>query len=565
MNHDSELASSIPIVIELAPGLDALLGAAQVAGGELERDLAGELRFLGLHGRPIVEPLPSTEGRAIRIRVHDQLQPYPAAEMARAWAVVTPPELSGLPAASTGSPAVFRDEWFRAWAERQAPADPSGPGLAAAFMRELVRSVILQRPACLVGPGQVEAFLAARPRALGRTGRDVAERDARLLLRSLLALGLSVADADVVWAALRSGWRIGRAVEDTVEAAAAALRPNKIEVYAHPSLLPGAQDEQAMLDRLELNLFRELGIRLPKLVIRATPELPERAVRVRINHLLGAVRSAPTSLLEVVAAELRERGCALVGIEDVEYLLSRLDGIFPELVSASLERLFVADLTRVLRALVAERLPIRDIRAILERLLQFDVIPLDPLSHLVIDERLPVAPQTPPCLTARWRQYLAFVRAGSGLRNLMTQDYGEGGDVVTSVPVIELDRELEGRIRAAAAQSCRGTARTLDQLRDELLDEVGAGLALRALWPTRKTPALLVADPLLRPLIRELTAGELPHLPVVVSGELRPDVVRRRVDEAVAERPGTPTPGRPADATAVRPRRSVLRPRLRRG
>jgi hypothetical protein len=569
MNHATELPLPIPVAIELAPELDGLLDAAKAASVELERDLAEETRSLGLQGKPIVEPLLSSGGSAIRIRVHNRLQPYPASEMARAWAVVAPPELSDL-VAMPDDPLAFPDEWFREWARTRDGGDPSGSALVASFMRELVHSVILRRPECLVGNGQVKAFLSDRQHVVRRIGRDAAERDAHVLLRSLLALGLSVRETDVVWVSLATGQRLGRGVEDSVEAAAAALRPHRIEVHAHPSLLPDKQDAQANLAfeadlmQMEVDLFQELGIRLPDVEVRAAPELPEQAIRVRINHCLGAVRVGVTTLVEALRVELRDRGSVLLGIEDVEYLLSRLDDIFPELVSASLERLSLADLTRVLRALVAERVSIRDIRAMLERLLQFETIPVDPLDYLVIDERLPVTPEAPSCLTTPWRLYLAFVRSGSGLRNQLTASYGEGAGVVTSVPVIQFDREFEGRIRAAAgAAACGDDAQTLEQLRDELLEHVRAGLTSRPPWLTRETPALLVADPLLRPLIRELTASELPDLPVVVASELRPDVPVRRVDEAAAESPEAPAPKRPT--TPTRARLSVLGRREWRG
>jgi hypothetical protein len=582
MSGPAELSTAIPITIELPSGLDALLEPVRTAGAQLEHHLAEEVRRHGLEGKPIVELVLGTGAPAIRVRVHDELVSYPASEMNRAWTIVAPAEPARLPAPPFGPGAGSADEWLTAWAEPERSGGPSGSELATAFIRELVLSVILRRPECLVGQGQVEAFLATRRGGWRRISRDVAARDADVVLRSLLKLELFVADGTVVWEALTTGWRLGQDVEDIVEAAAAALRPGRIEVLAHPSLVAAAgavghDGEEADagtwegFPQLETQMFLELGIRLRELELRPAPELPERAIRVRTNHHLGAVRVArpsPTALADALHAELVERAPALVGIEDVEYHLSRLDAIFPELVSASLRVLSLGDLTRVLRALVAERVTIRDIRAILERLLQFDTIEADPVEYVVIDERLPVHPGTPAPLAARWRQYLAFARSGSGLRNHLTQRYGQRSGVTGSVLVLPLDRELEGRVRRAAAEewsSGRGPrgngTRALERAGENVLAHVRKGLSR---WPpgqTTELPVLLVRDPLLRPLIRELVAGELPDLPVVIRTELRPDVTLQLPNEVATDGKGPDSPGSTPAGTPVRRRRRILHPR----
>lgn len=579
MRSAAELSHTIPIVLELAPELEHCLDPARAAAAELEPALSGDIQSLGLEGTPIIEPRLGGGERAVRVRVHNELLPCSATEMAAAWAAAAPPELSGLAATTAGPGSGPPGEWFRAWAGDGGDGAAFDPDLVTGFIRELVRSVLLRRADCLVGQGQVAAFLSTW-RGRERVAQDVAERDTRDVLRSLLALELSVAAGAVVWEALVAGWHRRQPAEDTVEAAAAALRPNRIEVHAHPALvqdLGGQEGDQRLVsvqseaagptireafERMELGLYGELGVRLPELFLRREPELPENSVRVRINHRLGTARVAhgPTTdaLVRAVGAEIGVRGSALVGIEDVEYQLTRLDELFQELVSASLEALAMGDLTRVLRALVAEQVPVRDVRAIIERLLQFGTVEVDPLERLVIDERLPVAPGTPPLLAARWQQHLAFVRSGSGLRNQLTQLYGESRGVTTSVAVIRLDRELERRVRTAAAatSSAGGGDPTLERVRDKLLADVHARLA-------RGMPALLVRDPLLRPLIRAMVADELPHLPVVVRRELRPDVA---VVEAGADgdQTGPPelTPTVETPPTRPPPWRAIPHPRL---
>ena len=53
-------------------------------------------------------------------------------------------------------------------------------------------------------------------------------------------------------------------------------------------------------------------------------------------------------------------------------------------------RFSIEDLTRVLRALLAEKCSIRDLRSILEKILLFETIAFDTQKFIVVDDRLAV-------------------------------------------------------------------------------------------------------------------------------------------------------------------------------
>src|SRR5262249_20651696 len=97
------------------------------------------------------------------------------------------------------------------------------------------------------------------------------------------------------------------------------------------------------------------------------------------------VREVVIPTLEWMVEEAPER---LIGISDVEYLIAQLEAGFPDLVRAALAQFSIPQLTALLRALVRERICIRDLRTILEALLEYEWLDFDPGDKLAFDERI---------------------------------------------------------------------------------------------------------------------------------------------------------------------------------
>jgi type III secretory pathway component EscV len=227
------------------------------------------------------------------------------------------------------------------------------------------------------------------------------------------------------------------------------------------------------------------------------------AERQRLERLGLACWSFPEVLGLTLAGEIRRRAYLLLDMEEVEYQLGQLEEVFPGLVEAALTRISLGDLTRILRGLLREGVSIRDLKTILERLVQYDSVPADPHGYLVLDERLPLADRS---AGADWRHRLEFVR--SGLRSQLSERYARGRD---RLDVYRVNPRLE---RLAKGE------------RDEELQEA----ARDALWAHAARFAGAPHPPVIyttngaRAAVRELLAPEFPDLPVVSAAELRRDI-----------------------------------------
>lgn len=185
-------------------------------------------------------------------------------------------------------------------------------------------------------------------------------------------------------------------------------------------------------------------------------------------------------LVLVAAGSLRRHADWLVDPQVTEQLLARLSDDFPVLVRAARKAVGIDQITIVMRALLAEGVPIRDLRTILESLVE----------HSLLDV------ETEP---------IAFVRtalAGTIAGGLARQS--------RTVVVYLLDPRFETLV-AESSDGFPGPAQSL--LVEAVLDELGH------LPPTAQTPALLVPDRLRLP-VRRLLRGPVPELTVVSYGDI---------------------------------------------
>ena len=226
----------------------------------------------------------------------------------------------------------------------------------------------------------------------------------------------------------------------------------------------------------------------------------------------GVVTWGPVDFVILVAhADVSRRPGRLLGMEDVEHRLANLSrlsggsGPTSALVRAILARYTLGDLTRVLRAFVDERLSIRDLAGILERLLEFDTVSVADSELFVVDGRLPVAPGTTPT----WREHYAFVRRH--LRPYLSHVHTWHDNTVVAYA---LDPTLEER----ASRPADGLPQ--DEV-ESLRDAVWAHL--QGLPPSH-AGQVVVTTTRARAQIRALLTPEFPDLPVLARAELGPEV-----------------------------------------
>jgi type III secretion protein V len=225
-----------------------------------------------------------------------------------------------------------------------------------------------------------------------------------------------------------------------------------------------------------------------------------------------------------VAGEIRRMANRHLDIVEVEYKLAQLDEFSPDLVQATLQRYSPADLTVVLRALLSEGLSIRDLPLLLGLLLQYDTIPVDANTTVVLDDRLPVAEASTGQPAEEQARYLAFVR--QGLKRYLSYHYAK--DLV-GLAVFRLEPEFEATARAANANAALFDEAEQEAVRDAVWAAIGDE-------PRRKRTPVLVRGPTTRMAVRRLLAPELPDLPIVAQEELLPGIAIRPVSTIDIER-----------------------------
>jgi hypothetical protein len=224
-------------------------------------------------------------------------------------------------------------------------------------------------------------------------------------------------------------------------------------------------------------------------------------------------RTPLESVAVVLSEEILRAAPRLFSVEDLESGLAELHTTFPSLIEGVLALESLGGVTRVLRGLLDEGVSIRDLRLVLEALMQFETVSVRGSTQAVFDERLPVAEGTPVEVAQGWANRLAFVRRR--LKNQLSHKYTQGGNVLRAIVV---DPQLETLVEGSIAGGTREPSLTAleqellcDSVRRSMTDEVGS------------VPLVLTTTGV-RLHIRKLLAAELPDAAVAAYAELRPDI-----------------------------------------
>jgi type III secretion protein V len=253
-------------------------------------------------------------------------------------------------------------------------------------------------------------------------------------------------------------------------------------------------------------LFAELGIPLPPPRVRATDGAstgPDGYV-IRLNEVpLGRGEIPPERpdaeevLAEHASAVLRRYGHELVGIEETQALLSRLQRSHPALVREVVPRIVSPGLlTDVLRRLVAEGISLRNLKDVLGALASASPAERDPV---ILTEKVRVA-----------------------LRRAITHRHADGAGVVS---VLALDPMIEDAVRDAVHKTDTGSTLALEpQLSREIIEAVGRAVtaATRAPAPSSRRPVILASADIRR-YVRRLIETAHPELAVLSHPELAPE------------------------------------------
>ncbi|HEX4946359.1 MAG TPA: FHIPEP family type III secretion protein, partial [Blastocatellia bacterium] len=391
------------------------------------------------------------------------------------------------------------------------------------------------------------------------------------ILSDVLNLRLSLADQALVARTLVDSAVNNLSRLDTTEAVIAALGPRPIEIH-----LPTTYWQQLMADisdsdkdlfrQLREGLWYELGLELPPLQFVPDDTLMPESFAFRLNHLLTLprkglakgqwlVNNTPDHLRlqnieSTMALHPANRTVAAVvstaeraKVQDSQlwsplgYLTLALSeslrtqaGVFlnSNLASAQLDllrqscSLLVVDaenrysigiLTQTFRHLLAETISLRNMRRILQALVDCDWVIADETELIVFDPRL-TTPSIPP---ADWMQQPMVLASAirTNLKQYISYKYARGQ---ASLLVYLLEPKIEKSLTAPVASP--------DQTKPTASEEqiiAAVQKELEALPSVATIPAILTTTSV-RAKLRQILAPGFPRLPILAYQELSSDV-----------------------------------------
>lgn len=543
----------VAAALKISPVLTLDDSSRRAISEEVSRGLADLLLVLGIPGDAAVELIATKDqDRLLHLVVNEERCLFPEELLWRIHSYI-----HGTPLSQVQSPEILKT----------AEAEP------VQFLRLSCLEIMKRQPTILFGADQCAAYQASLPTPDPQPrGWPPSSEWLLPVLSQALSLGLSIADQQAVANVLGEGIGKGRSQIEVGEDLVLALRPDVVEIrlpreYLQQMTTADAQRGHNTFALMRDGLFYELGLRYPNFRFVPGAELKAGSFGFKINHLttlphiglradqflvndtpdrvslLGiqgkpainpangnacsyiASKDGPVAvsaglttwnlieyLVLCMAAEVREHGARFVNSRSAQHELDQLALAFPALVKAAQSRYSLEQVTQVLRRLIAEDISIRNLRLILESLLDYDYIVTDPARFIIFDSRLPF-PQKPDAARLNHPTNLTeLVR--SGMKRYISHKYTRGGNTLV---VYLLDKEIE---RILSDHLEKGTD-LADDDRNRILGAVRSEVG--NLPPTSSRPVILTTINL-RPLARKTIRPEFPGLPVLSYNELSPDI-----------------------------------------
>lgn len=523
----------LPVVLGLPEEVTCRFGTTEVRiiTQEVQNAVQASLDALAVPGSPSAHIVEAGDDRTVlHLTVGGRRCAAPDVTLIRAYHM----------AAGTSPSWRTTVEDVREWTMNASPAQ------LAAFAGSWCDGVIERQPAVVLSEAQADAYGEYLTRH-----HDVEIPAAFLptVLRSLLALRIPLGSTTAVAGALSSGL----SPEDATEHLIAQLRPDTLDIRADPAVLRHVttamdHDERDHVLRLRDSLFTELGVILPDLRFLTDPTLLPQTIRIGVNALasppmqvpeegmvavnasadrlsrlgisgqdtLLPVRApaaivpaseqdhlralgfttwdAPDWLMLAVAAAVRERAECFVDEKSVQALLDSFQTVFP--VARAQAQIPLTDLAPALRSVAWSKVPIRNMRPILEAVVLRNTVS-SPGEDLTETIRRAAAPETTESVAA------------------------EGA----SLPVILLPHGLEEQLSRSA-----GTWNPSLPVNDDLADKLVCALhAELDSWPTASSYPVVLVSAQARAAVARVIGPVFPEIRVLSSSDLLPTISLRPV------------------------------------
>ncbi len=538
--------------------------------GMLITELSKLMETLGVPGNPAVElkslPAPALDGRFLKLAVGGQILHYSYETLRSVYCW-----LAGVPIRVDVTAAEMLPE-MKAWLNQG-----SEPDACASLISQMCLAIIKLQPAVLLGQPQLAAYTASLPVPERKEATKWPPDQAWLfpVLRQVLSLKISIADKQAVADALASC--IGEPVLNASEELIEALCPDAVEIHVEREYLRqlttiDAEHRTGLLAFLRDGMFVELGVLYPHFRLLPDTSLAPQQFMFKLNHLtcvpqvglgpeeclvneiperLGvpgitavlagnpatAQRNSITNLehkkaledrgftiwdqmgylILSLASTLRSNAGCFVSRRFAKEQLQQVKAVFPALVKTVRSTISVEEITAILRNLAAEEISVRNLRLILERLLDYQ-FRNDAGWSVALDDAA-------PAWTLKERKRISedhlseltrFVR--TGMRRQISRKYARGTNTIV---VYLMDRGIEGLmpLRSSNEQAALVDSRSTEDQQERVLAAVRNEIQRLPLGA--QIPCILTVGEV-REHLREAIVREFPRVSVVAYEEILP-------------------------------------------
>ncbi|OUS27690.1 EscV/YscV/HrcV family type III secretion system export apparatus protein [Gammaproteobacteria bacterium 45_16_T64] len=256
------------------------------------------------------------------------------------------------------------------------------------------------------------------------------------------------------------------------------LRPNQILV----------RDQKEQLELLSIEHDQEIEF-LPNTPAHWVPQTHQHSLdKMAINYL-----TPPRVLSYHLSIILQKYANDFIGIQETRYLLEKMEGPYSELVKEVQRLLQVQKITEIFQRLVSEDISIRNLRNILEALVEWAQ---KEKETVLLTE---------------------YVR--NNLRRYISYKYSNGQNIL---PAYLMDQQLEDTIRNGVRQTSAGSYLALDPDTTRHIVETTKRIVGDIHLQTHKP--VLVTSMDIRRYIRKLLESDLRQLPVLSYQDLTPEI-----------------------------------------
>ena len=280
-----------------------------------------------------------------------------------------------------------------------------------------------------------------------------------------------------------------------------ALTFKRISLDIDPHLYELKQDLHKQLELTSNRLAAELGLPVPEVHVKKNLHLAKGEYILKIkevpytNGVLDLTFNSP-DIYYPLQKQLREMvyqlGHELLGYNEVEELVGKVKKTIPDLVKFLIpEHLSNGALRFILKGLLREKIPIKDMNTILETIEENITFTGDP--ELLVE----------------------YIR--SAFSRFISNAYKDkNGDLNVLLLSAQVERKISDSIRE------RPNIRWLDLQDDYVLQFLtNLGLELRKIKDL-EIPVVILTSPLIRRFIRKITETNFPEIPVVSFSEISP-------------------------------------------